>query len=291
MVFSLYENGANSMPLIWVNLNERLTMGSESIPRVSTESEFPLIDWQQQSPKSLMLQLVVLSLIITNIVTFGLWLNTLHSISSWQLRDPDNQPQTAYLGVVKAPVEYETRRFHTGMRDGDVTDFFGLAGDKTADAAWNTILDTPLTRLTAKQATQLGTETSREWNATASYVGIVGVFHQLHCLSRLRYIISHPDRFGEFEGQGIAETHKMHCIEYLRQSIMCLGDVTVEPVGFDEDTLSYIAAIEPVRQCRKFDLLYNWAKKEEHAIPGAPGNIKVAGEMLEFKKTHPITQV
>jgi hypothetical protein len=39
-----------------------------------------------------------------------------------------------------------------------------------------------LTRLTADQANHLGEETSKEWNTTDSYVGVLGAFHQLHCL-------------------------------------------------------------------------------------------------------------
>ncbi|KAI1436989.1 hypothetical protein GGR50DRAFT_692712 [Xylaria sp. CBS 124048] len=201
------------------------------------------------------------SLTITNIITLSLWISTLHHTRSWLLSDCYNRPTFEYLGQAQAPVEYENRRFHTGIEKGDVTEFFGPPGTK-ADIAWNRILDTGLIRLTPEQASRLGESTAREWNTTDSVVSDTLYSSQI--------------------------ASSMHCIEYLRQIIMCLGDVTIEPVGFNETTLAYIAEKDQVRQCRKFDTVYDWAKLEANAIPDAPGNRKALEDMLKFKESHPI---
>lgn len=75
----------------------------------------------------------------------------------------------------------------------------------------------------------------------------------------------------------------VHCIDYLREIIMCLGDVTIEPVGWNATTLTYIAEKEQVRQCRNFDMIYNWASDSSHEVPNAPGNMKAWQAMLDFE--------
>ncbi|TGJ81430.1 hypothetical protein E0Z10_g7340 [Xylaria hypoxylon] len=250
--------------------HKRLMMDDDSehsSPRPSGESTAPLAGWQKTRSRTGLFVILTSSLAITNIVTLGLWIGTLHRMSSWLMDDYYNRPGIEYLGQAQAPVEYESRRFHTGIVNDDVTEFFGAPGTK-ADMAWNRVLDTGLMRLTADQASRLGDETAREWNTTDSYVGILGTFHQLHCLSRLRYTLFFPDRYEEFDGDRLANKHILHCIEYLRQIIMCLGDVTIEPVGWNETTLSYIA--------------------EKHEVPNAPGNEKAWQDMLRFKNAHPV---
>ncbi|KAI1427182.1 hypothetical protein F5Y12DRAFT_203422 [Xylaria sp. FL1777] len=270
--------------------HKRLVMEDDSEPSSSRASEDggdPPMSWRKTRSRTRFVVALVSSLVITNIVTFGLWVSTVHRMSLWLMDDYYNRPGIEYLGQAQAPVEYESRRFHTGIVNGDVTEFFGAPGTK-ADVAWNRVLNTGLMRLTADQASRLGDETTREWNTTDSYAGILGMFHQLHCLSRLRYTIFFPDRFEQFDGERLANKHILHCIEYLRQIIMCLGDVTVEPVGWNATTLSYIAEKDQVRQCRKFDKIYDWAKQGINEVPNAPGNEKVWQDMLKFKDAHPV---
>jgi len=51
-----------------------------------------------------------------------------------------------------------------------------------------------LIRLTEKQARRLGTETAHEYNSTNSYVGVLEVLHQLHCLVSIFSTQSYPSR-------------------------------------------------------------------------------------------------
>ncbi|ATZ57878.1 hypothetical protein BCIN_15g03990 [Botrytis cinerea B05.10] len=63
------------------------------------------------------------------------------------------------------------------------------------------------------------------------------VFHQLHCVNRLRhgYWKAHT---AAMEGKSLEDEdkdrltspeHIQHCLDYLRQSLMCHGDTTLEP--------------------------------------------------------------
>lgn len=49
------------------------------------------------------------------------------------------------------------------------------------------------------------------------------MFHQLHCIEKLRIALDNPD-------DPIAgPAHLQHCFNYLRQGILCAADLTLEP--------------------------------------------------------------
>ena len=64
----------------------------------------------------------------------------------------------------------------------------------------------------------------------------ISLFHQLHCLSHIRtYSLSLKASIGRDDPQGIYdrllrkdEAHMYHCFDYIRQAIMCAGDMTIE---------------------------------------------------------------
>ncbi|OJJ07031.1 hypothetical protein ASPVEDRAFT_88297 [Aspergillus versicolor CBS 583.65] len=90
---------------------------------------------------------------------------------------------------------------------------------------------------------------------------VVAVFHQLHCLYLIRrsYYTSTPDSQGKDFDTGIdRHPHVGHCFDYLRQSLLCSADSSLEPTnervngnprwGFD-------------RQCRDYEDVRRWAEK------------------------------
>lgn len=105
--------------------------------------------------------------------------------------------EVQFIGQAEIPVEIELYRFATGVREK--TDFWG-APNATTDAAWGTILNgecphtrpgranyshsflAGLVRLTSEQAGKLSAPTAKSRQDPTSYVGILEVFHQLHCL-------------------------------------------------------------------------------------------------------------
>lgn len=63
------------------------------------------------------------------------------------------------------------------------------------------------------------------------------LYHQIHCLNALRLAILGGHHDGEAEEQGHehghvgkrAVEHSAHCLNYLRQTVMCAADLTLEP--------------------------------------------------------------
>ncbi|KAH8812255.1 hypothetical protein F5884DRAFT_898552 [Xylogone sp. PMI_703] len=163
------------------------------------------------------------------------------------------------LGVAEIPVEMELYRFRTGVPEK--TAFFGVSNAST-DAAWNTILDAGLVQLTQPQADKLSAPTARNPTNPTSYVGMLEVFHQLHCLHTIRRVVYSSDEAFISDQSG----HIAHCFEYLRQTLMCLADVHIAPISWNEKKRQYAIHHDTVRQCRNFEKIHLWAVDEAHYV-------------------------
>ncbi|EKM56659.1 uncharacterized protein PHACADRAFT_253907 [Phanerochaete carnosa HHB-10118-sp] len=63
----------------------------------------------------------------------------------------------------------------------------------------------------------------------------LSLYHQIHCLDSLRHAILNGKSHDGEQGHGHGHTrkrdveHSAHCLNYLRQTIMCAADLTLEP--------------------------------------------------------------
>lgn len=61
-----------------------------------------------------------------------------------------------------------------------------------------------------------------------------------------------------FAGRG----HEYHCIDYIRQSIMCSGDMTLDYAELHEDgTRRGFSGANSTHQCRDWDAIVHWAEE------------------------------
>ncbi|EQL01883.1 hypothetical protein OCS_02407 [Ophiocordyceps sinensis CO18] len=189
-------------------------------------------------------------------------------------------PAVQILGPADVPVEMEMREFHTGIAADQRTAFWGPPNNQTI-AAWASILDVGLIHLNDQQAGRLGSPTARQYNTPpGSYVGVLEVFHQLHCLSRI-WASYYTDISHDGESREMMQKHTAHCFDYLRQALMCNGDVNIGPIGWEETTETYIADLDGVKECRNFDRIHRWAKL--HDVPNAPGNAAELGRVTKHE--------
>ncbi|EJP70448.1 uncharacterized protein BBA_00078 [Beauveria bassiana ARSEF 2860] len=83
----------------------------------------------------------------------------------------------------------------------------------------------------------------------------ISMFHQIHCLVAIRTAI----RTRTFNDQ-----HLDHCLDYLRQAIMCTGDTTLEMV-IKDDSGEFKAEIDgwgTVHECRSWHMLFEFAERQ-----------------------------
>ncbi|KAL4869530.1 hypothetical protein BDV12DRAFT_75899 [Aspergillus spectabilis] len=94
---------------------------------------------------------------------------------------------------------------------------------------------------------------------TAS-VYTLSVVHQLHCLWSIHqnyYNALHPEKNTEPDGLA-GKQHMRHCFDYLRQSLMCASDSTLEPVDAE---LGGVTGWGNERVCRDYAVLRAWAEE------------------------------
>ncbi|KAI0187899.1 hypothetical protein EV127DRAFT_462591 [Xylaria flabelliformis] len=85
----------------------------------------------------------------------------------------------------------------------------------------------------------------------------LAVYHQLHCLDAIRHGYW-AARDGIEPGKKAEPGHIRHCIDYLRQSIMCNADTNLEPIN---DDLGGVTGFGFPRKCRDIVQIMGWADK------------------------------
>ncbi|KAI0968526.1 hypothetical protein F4678DRAFT_201734 [Xylaria arbuscula] len=126
------------------------------------------------------------------------------------------------------------------------------------DDAWDAIVGSYLA-LTESEAQSLQGKVSRE---RGQYYVVPHVRHSLHCLNYLRKVAydkwyptirtenksTVPDFF----------THVDHCVEILRETIQCQGDLTPVPHIWSPEKQMYIADTSLPHTCRDFEAMTKW---------------------------------
>ncbi|KAJ5657621.1 uncharacterized protein N7484_001270 [Penicillium longicatenatum] len=109
------------------------------------------------------------------------------------------------------------------------------------------------------------------------YVGQMGLFHELHCLKRIRHYIYRRHYLANFTEEHLVEeeAHIDHCIELMRETILCRGDPTlsafrwIDPSHHDEAHLTVDAP--GYHTCVNWEKLRTWnnAQAVDPFEPGA----------------------
>lgn len=113
-----------------------------------------------------------------------------------------------------------------------------------------------------------------ETNGTGKFC--VAVFHQLHCVvsfllvplqsplnpnhlpSRLTQNVLRHAYYHALDGKKGLDGHVTHCLAYLRQSLKCAADVSLEPYrALNNGVDGFFSS----RQCRNYEAVYHWAER------------------------------
>lgn len=92
------------------------------------------------------------------------------------------------------------------------------------------------------------------------------VFHQIHCLDMIRksfypeYYIDQKHDVNVDDPKRLRELHRDHCIDYIRQALMCHADATPVRLEWDHVGHSLIPKFDQPHTCRNFELLHAWGR-------------------------------
>ncbi|KAG4441929.1 hypothetical protein IFR05_002613 [Cadophora sp. M221] len=142
---------------------------------------------------------------------------------------------------------------------------------KELDKKWEDLYSFGLSSITPQEASHLNEPTAHLPHDENTYIVTLGVFHQLHCVNHLRKAL-YPDEYTglwEFNPDGsvkrdtVLALHWDHCIDILRQTLMCHADITPMPFYYrqsDDNVYSVLAASET---CRDFERVREWAVERQ----------------------------
>jgi len=120
--------------------------------------------------------------------------------------------------------------------------------------------------------------------AAGGYIAGLGVYHNIHCLRRLR-IFLHSDYYYDKLSEANMEYlrgHLGHCIESLRRSILCNADTTLYTFTWEDAELVREGIYRPRpksnqdRKCVRWGEVEDWVK--ERHVELNPVLLKPSGE-------------
>lgn len=74
-----------------------------------------------------------------------------------------------------------------------------------------------------------------------------------------------------------------HCIDYLRQVVMCHGDIAPITMEFSEELDNFFAHHSDWHRCRNFEAIFDWAEERNNTglpIDGNHVNKEMSGTVL-----------
>ncbi|KAF8812984.1 hypothetical protein BYT27DRAFT_7181937 [Phlegmacium glaucopus] len=102
-------------------------------------------------------------------------------------------------------------------------------------------------------------------------MGSIEVFHQLHCLNMLRKS-TYPNEYPEIQElwntrPKFIRNHLDHCIEMIRQNLMCIADVGVISYDWVSGWEVPFPDFNTYHKCRNFDDILDWITSHRVRVP------------------------
>ncbi|CAE7193445.1 hypothetical protein P3342_009432 [Pyrenophora teres f. teres] len=185
--------------------------------------------------------------------------------------DDCKDPSLSVWSPANDAVEYHEEHFVAALANS--TDYMGFPDDEI-DKRWSDLYDFGISVISEEEAKKLPNPTI-PIPGTKDYLVELDVWHSLHCLNDLRKLL-YPERFqmlerlmtknGTIDRNSFHFRHWDHCVDALRQTLMCQSDVA--PVSFHVN-IPFNRGIFPrlaaTHTCRNFSKVQEWAK--EHRAP------------------------
>ncbi|KAH8810660.1 hypothetical protein F5884DRAFT_897231 [Xylogone sp. PMI_703] len=128
------------------------------------------------------------------------------------------------------------------------------------DAMWKRLTNVGMYSLTKEEYDQLPLETTEVPGQPGQYLVTIEVFHQLHCLNYIRKAAYGV--YQDIESRHSREMHLTHCVDYLRQVLMCHSDLSLITLRRDDDRLPPVMPDFRIRHtCRNFESVWEFAAK------------------------------
>ncbi|KAI0973470.1 hypothetical protein F4678DRAFT_426840, partial [Xylaria arbuscula] len=216
---------------------------------------------------------VAVSWLLSLFLVFHFTQSALKNKSSYETGfDTDLEP-------LKQAIEMERIRFTGGLNIDDngtlylvtepgATQYVGNPTPEI-DAAWDALLQVDGVDLIGDEATSIEGKTMQKPVGGWWLVGVDG-FHQIHCL-RMLYKGIHRDYYVPKDPPEVFAIHLDHCVDYLRQALMCQVDISPIYVEWSDRWNRMFPKFGTEHTCRNFQKIQDWMKPRnglDHRPPG-----------------------
>ncbi|KAF8991800.1 hypothetical protein BDQ17DRAFT_1254546, partial [Cyathus striatus] len=149
-------------------------------------------------------------------------------------------------------VEYEVKSFSFGI--GDDLSPFQKPPSPELDLMWKQLYGFGISRIPRNQAEKLPNKTAAiPGDPDGFYIAELEVFHQLHCLNMVRQAL-YPDYYPDMRmGTPRSDVHIGHCIDAIRQSLMCSADISTIVWQWDDTQRNNTFRGGVAHKCKKFE--------------------------------------
>ncbi|CCF36100.1 hypothetical protein CH063_01429 [Colletotrichum higginsianum] len=130
------------------------------------------------------------------------------------------------------------------------------------DQAWKDLLQYNNIRVSEDWVNRWGREHEAVKLPDGGYLGMLSVFHELHCIKRLYQTLSPDYYFPNATEREIATNreHNQHCLEVLRMGAACRGDISIiTHMWTDIDAQPIVNQTAP-HQCVDFDKVMEYSR-------------------------------
>ncbi|KAJ5951160.1 uncharacterized protein N7479_009573 [Penicillium vulpinum] len=177
-----------------------------------------------------------------------------------QVQKIEKQNQHVLFSPAQEAVKLEAMEFQGQLRI--ISPYQGDPSPEL-DQAWKDLLQYSNIWVTGEELSKINKTSIPVPDEEDKYWVELSVVHELHCIKRLRQYIHSDYYFANIsaEDRRLNDLHTDHCLEILRQSVMCHADISMITMTW-ESTSKYPAAdFQNEHECKNWDTLYEWQKE------------------------------
>ncbi|KAK6969383.1 hypothetical protein R3P38DRAFT_3243499 [Favolaschia claudopus] len=203
---------------------------------------------------SFRLVLVLIGIICVQALALGVLLSRRRT-----LFHPDSKPSLVY-SPVQHLVEETLKVYPLGF--GNDLSPFQVPSSSALDKAWEDLYDFGISRIPKSEAAKLPNKTSPIPGDPGYYIAELDVFHELHCLNMIRMALD-PEYYPEWNIKLVQRSreHVSHCVDWLRESIMCHVDISVIVWQWNDRVKQSTPKARIPHVCRKFEPIWEWGRE------------------------------
>ncbi|KAF7795291.1 hypothetical protein EIP86_006445 [Pleurotus ostreatoroseus] len=206
-----------------------------------------------------------------------------------RIADLEAQSSHLHYSPVDGAARYVETVFTSNLRESNIYVHYP---NEDVDKAWIDLYsEYGLSKIPKAEAMKMANKTLPIPGDPEHYIIALSVFHQLHCLDVLRkaayadyYTDPETGALGDIPKNDI-KIHVTHCLDMIRQGIMCAGDITYAPPNsitphrkpdvrvharplvfqWHADKQKAMGHMNVPHVCRDFESLKDWAREHKKA--------------------------